>query len=227
MDARHKHHAKVGAIVGGVIGGLAAIVLLGIGLWYFRFRREDRESAGDWSVDGMTGESSLLQSCQLLLEILKPIILGTHMKTDSGLDEKELPSWPQEAQTIPQEMISTMPGQLAIFCFRALPQKFNIFYYRIGMDDPASCRRAGVPTMGGGTPSGDSPSGDDAASGDFNHTRSVCHRRQVVYVLIPDLQTPVPSRNGSSRYGPKEGLRHWQVVILSADTRTSRLLMLA
>ncbi|KAJ7705160.1 hypothetical protein B0H14DRAFT_3645890 [Mycena olivaceomarginata] len=45
----HKHHSHTGAFAGGVIGGLAAIVLLVIGVWYLRFRRRDSQNFGDWS----------------------------------------------------------------------------------------------------------------------------------------------------------------------------------
>ncbi|KAF7333338.1 hypothetical protein MVEN_02349100 [Mycena venus] len=47
-ESPHKHHSHTGAIVGGIIGGVAAVVLLAIGVWYLRFRRRDNENVGEW-----------------------------------------------------------------------------------------------------------------------------------------------------------------------------------
>ncbi|KAJ6453977.1 hypothetical protein C8R45DRAFT_1038562 [Mycena sanguinolenta] len=49
-QAPHKHHSKIGAIVGGVIGSVAVIILVAIGVWYLRFRSpEESETIGGWA----------------------------------------------------------------------------------------------------------------------------------------------------------------------------------
>ncbi|KAJ7513038.1 hypothetical protein B0H11DRAFT_1948489 [Mycena galericulata] len=86
----NKHHSKVAAIVGGVIGALAAIMLLCIGVWYLRFRQsgEKFEDPTPWSIDPQTAGPGLTP--------------GT---------EKELPPWPKEPlRTVLEEPISSMPA---------------------------------------------------------------------------------------------------------------------
>ncbi|KAF8140927.1 hypothetical protein K438DRAFT_1785242 [Mycena galopus ATCC 62051] len=62
----HKHHSKVGAIVGGVIGGFAIIVLAAFGLWYLRFRRrEPIETVGGWAPEYLPKTGALTPGSQL------------------------------------------------------------------------------------------------------------------------------------------------------------------
>ncbi|KAF8167044.1 hypothetical protein K438DRAFT_2024955 [Mycena galopus ATCC 62051] len=62
----HKHHSKVGAIVGGVIGGLAIIFLAVFGLWYLRFRRrEPVETVGGWAPEYLPKTGALTPGSQL------------------------------------------------------------------------------------------------------------------------------------------------------------------
>jgi hypothetical protein len=45
----NKKKSNAGAIAGGVIGGLAALAVIGVGVWFFLRKRATRQGDGDYS----------------------------------------------------------------------------------------------------------------------------------------------------------------------------------
>ncbi|KAJ7690824.1 hypothetical protein B0H17DRAFT_1134095 [Mycena rosella] len=61
----HHKHRNVGAIVGGVIGGLAIIVLLGLGAWYFLRWRQNRQEVEEQNAAAWNGGLPKTGNCAI------------------------------------------------------------------------------------------------------------------------------------------------------------------
>ncbi|KAJ7364755.1 hypothetical protein DFH08DRAFT_276822 [Mycena albidolilacea] len=65
-ESEHKHPSKVAAIVGGVIGGVALVVIVAIGVWYLRRRRpQESETVGGWAPGSLPKTGALTPGSQL------------------------------------------------------------------------------------------------------------------------------------------------------------------